>query len=270
LARHIAAAGVTIAQYVVARSIARPSRARLSADAAAWLRRVQQDGFCTVPDFYDRQTCSLAVAELERLFAQYPDFVQRKSDRRMFGVEAASPLLRQFACEPNLLALAGAVLQAPTVNAFTLGARIDYSSNNAGSGEGWHRDSFVVQFKAIVYLCDVEADTGPFQLIADSEKLAQLASDMVRGRLGLLQNRVQEAQVQRLLAAKPERLRTFTAKAGTLLLANTSAIHRGKPIAQGTRHALTNYYVQTRQAGPAMHAHFAPVLRSAHREPCIP
>jgi hypothetical protein len=263
LPRHLAAAGVTIAQYMAARSSARPSPPRLSADAAGWLRCVQQDGYCTVPDFYDRQTCRNAVAELERLFSQYPDFVQRKSDRRMFGVEAASPLLRQFACEPNLLALAGAVLQAPTVNAFTLGARIDYSPNNAGSGEGWHRDSFVVQFKAIVYLCDVEADTGPFELIADSEKLAQLASDIVRGRLGLLQNRVADAQVQRLLAAEPERLRTFTAKAGTLLLANTSAIHRGKPIEDGTRYALTNYYVQTRQAGPAMDAHFAPVLRSA-------
>jgi len=261
-ARHVAAAALTMAQYAAARARALPIAPSVS-QAAVWLDHVQRQGYCTVPDFYTARSCELAVRELERVFAQYPAYVQRKSDQRVFGVEAASPLLREFACHPRLLAVAQAVLREPTLNAFTLGARIDSRAGNAGSGEGWHRDSFVVQFKAILYLCDVTESTGPLQLIVDSEKPWRLARDIVEGRLGLAQNRVSDAQVERLLEPDPRRLCTFTAKAGTLLLVNTSAIHRGKPIELGTRHALTNYYVQARQAGPAMDAHFAPVLRRA-------
>ena len=34
----------------------------------------------------------------------------------------------------------------------------------------------------------------------------------------------------------------ITGKAGTLVMFNTNAIHRGKPVKGGVRYALTNYY----------------------------
>jgi hypothetical protein len=263
LTEHAAAAGITVAQYAFARVAARPPRRQVPADVADWLKEIEHSGYCVVPAFFDSAICAQCVAELERLFAEYPDYVQRKSDSRIFGVEAASPLLGSFGEEPRLSLAAECMLRDVTINAFTLGARIDEAPGNKGSGEGWHRDSFVVQFKAILYLSDVEADNGPFQLIADSEKLPRLVADMLQARLGLSQNRVDDAQVARLLARDPSRLRTFIAKAGTLLLVNTSAIHRGQPIERGSRYALTNYYVQRSRAGAAMDAHFAPVLRKA-------
>lgn len=259
--RHVSATGVTVAQYALA-NVRRPSlRLALDADARVWLERVRRDGYCIVRNFFDADTCRKASAELERVFAAYPAFIHTKSDVRIFGVEAASPLLRSFYADPRLLSLASATLRAPALNAFTLGARLDYRPGNLGSGEGWHRDSFVAQFKALLYLTDVDDRSGPFQLIAASQKLTWLANDIVQARLGLLQNRVSDEQVARLLAGRPERLRTFSASAGTLLLVDTSAVHRGKPIEVGTRLSLTNYYVEAYRAGAGMDAHFAPVLR---------
>jgi hypothetical protein len=260
-AAHVAGAAVTIAQYAAAALKTPKRRVHVAEEIRPWLQALDRDGYCVVPGFASPERCRRSMAEIDRLFATYPTYVQRRSDRRMFGVEAGSAVLAEFAHDPRLLAMAEQVLREPAVNAFTLGSRIDFTPNNKGSGEGWHRDSFVVQFKALLYLSDVQLGTGPFQLIADSEKLSWLVRDMLRARLGLAQNRVQEAQIERLLQRRPQRQKTFVAPAGTLLLVNTSAIHRGQPLEHGTRYALTNYFVQRRRAGAAMDAHFAPVLR---------
>ena len=38
------------------------------------------------------------------------------------------------------------------------------------------------------------------------------------------------------------RIKTLEGKAGTLILVDTSMIHRGKPLNHGSRYAITNYY----------------------------
>lgn len=256
--------GLTATQYGLGalRRSARYHR-RLTGVERRWAEGVRRDGFCVVPEFLDRATCDRYVAEIERLFGDHPEHVHRRSDRRIFGAEKGSAPIRSFADDERLRTVAEAIFGEPTVNAFTMCARLDYVPGNLGSGEGWHRDSFVMQAKAIVYLSDVGDDHGPFQLIVGSERPTRVFGDMVQGRLGFEQNRVDDAQVDRLLAARPARLRTFTAPAGTLILVNTSAIHRGCPIRAGTRYALTNYYFPTRRLGPDVLAHFAPVLGAA-------
>ena len=41
---------------------------------------------------------------------------------------------------------------------------------------------------------------------------------------------------------KKFKIKTLNASAGTLILVDTSLIHRGCPILKGVRYALTNYY----------------------------
>ena len=47
---------------------------------------------------------------------------------------------------------------------------------------------------------------------------------------------------QELNILNKEKKITLTGKAGTLILFDGSLIHRGKPILEGKRYALTNYY----------------------------
>lgn len=222
------------------------------------LTEIERCGLCVVPDFWSQTQCQEARGEVDRLIREYPRYINSnaKADQRIYGANNASTLIASFAEDPTLLTLANAYNRKPTCTAFTLAARMPASAENLGSGEGWHRDAFLRQFKAILYLSDVSLENGPFQLIDDSHRRSRLLEDMKTARLSYMQYRVEEKQIERLLAQSPQRLKTFTATAGTLILVDTSTLHRGMPIRSGVRYALTNYYFPTDDVGQSMYEKF--------------
>ena len=66
--------------------------------------------------------------------------------------------------------------------------------------------------------------------------------------------------VEKILNDGPERLKTLTAKAGTVVLVDTSTIHRGLPLKNGTRYALTNYFFENTQINSHLVEHFSPLV----------
>ena len=56
----------------------------------------------------------------------------------------------------------------------TMANRVTFSSNNNGSGNGWHKDAYRKQFKSILYLNNVDNNNGPFQLLKKSNKILNL------------------------------------------------------------------------------------------------
>ena len=209
-----------------------------------WLDSLERLGICVIPDYWSAKHCAAARSEVERVITQYPQYVNgnAKADVRVYGANNGSELIQQFAQDEALLSVASAYNHEPTCTAFTLAARLPASIGNKGSGEGWHRDAFLRQVKAILYLSDVEDSNGPFQWISESHRSAWLLRDMKSADLYYKQYRLSEAEADAIVASQPDRLKTFTATAGTLILVDTSSVHRGMPIREGTRYALTNYY----------------------------
>lgn len=229
----------------------------------SWVENVQRDGCCVVPDFYDYGTCMQLRVEVEEAILRYPNAVHIMSggaDRRVFGAELAGPGIRAFAEDSRLLAAARATLSGNAANAFTLAGSISYSDGNLGSGEGWHRDSFFNQFKAIVYLSDVTERNGPFEYITESHRLRDKLSDYRAYRIPLTDSRISDSLVEGLIEAEPSRHKVFTASMGTLLLVDTTGIHRGMPLKAGERFALTNYYFPATRLGSELMDYFQPVL----------
>jgi hypothetical protein len=209
-----------------------------------YLAQLEAAGICIVEDYWSQETCALARDEVDRIIAQYPKYVNgnAKADQRVYGANNASQLIESFAGDEVLASLASAYNREPTRTAFTLAARMPAIVGNQGSGEGWHRDAFLRQFKAILYLSDVGPGNGPFQMIRDSHRRRRVLSDMRAGNLKYMQYRLADSEIEHIIAGEPERTVTYTARAGTLILVDTSALHRGQPIQAGTRYALTNYY----------------------------
>lgn len=234
-----------------------------SDDVRTWMEAVRRDGVCAVPGFYDPATCGELRQEVLDLVERYPTAVHSMSngaDRRIFGAERAAPGIRRFAEDPRLLNAARSALAGDAANGFTLAATIAYREANLGSGEGWHRDSFFNQFKAIVYLTDVTEENGPFEYITRSHPVRKKFADHNKYGIPLKSTRIEDAAVSRVIAAEPGRHRIFNAAMGTLLLVDTTGIHRGMPLAGGERFALTNYYFPGKAFGPQLFEHFSPVL----------
>lgn len=106
--------------------------------------------------------------------------------------------------------------------------------NNEGSGGGWHRDDPVRnQLKFILYLNDVDESNGPFKYITGSHGvLSKIFTSLLRLKI-----------VSRFSSVPSrESIITYTGKAGTLIIADTSGIHRGSLLEIGTeRKAITSY-----------------------------
>jgi hypothetical protein len=179
-----------------------------------YLNSLNTDGICIVEGFWDEQMCNQARAEVDRIINQYPDSLHpnAKADQRIYGANHVSRLIESFAQHPSLQRVATAYNRENTRTAFTLAARMPASPGNQGSGEGWHRDAFLRQFKAILYLSDVGPLNGPFQFIKDSHRPKQVLRDIWKGRLCYMQYRLSDPDVDRILEGSPERLNTYTAK----------------------------------------------------------
>lgn len=240
---------------------------RIRPDAGKLLAAIDRTGFAVVPNYWSAEECARGRAELDRLIVDHPEAVRRFSgdaDKRMFGVEAVSEELARFHDDPFLIGMGEAHGGLELYAFATLGARIDATAANNGSGDGWHRDGFGFQFKSILYLSDTTDDNGPFEYLPGSHSRWRATMDTALGDLPAAPNsRMAPEEVERLVRRTFAARRRFVAPQGTLILANTAGIHRGAPLRAGTRYALTNYFYHPYQVcGPILEK-FSPMMPGA-------
>jgi hypothetical protein len=242
---------------------ARAGRKRPGGVAADWFDEMDRQGICLVPAFFTSEQCNRMLAEVDRVGTAYPAAVHNASngaDQRIFGIDAGSSLIADFAADTRLMDVARACLGPATENVFTLGGRIAYSENNLGSGEGWHRDAFFGQFKAMVYLTDVLSENGPFEYIRESHLLTRKFQDRSAHSIPFTSTRVSDQLVDAMIGQEPERHCLAIAERGTLVLFDATGIHRGRPLRAGSRAALTNYYYRSANVDDWLIEHFRPIL----------
>jgi hypothetical protein len=209
------------------------------------LDALRRQGYFVVENFYDRARCAELLGEMDRLFHEYEPLLVNddlKSDTRAYAAERVSEPIRRFAEDPLITAVMRCYMGNDHQCFFTMANRVRPVPGNLGSGGGWHRDTIHErQFKAILYLADVGPRGGPFTFLPGSHRVGFIAKTIARCgmRYGQYQYSSEEfARISQCADAQPV---SITAPAGTLIFAETSAIHRGMPIEEGARYAMTNY-----------------------------
>lgn len=209
-------------------------------------KEVEEKGFFVIENFWDEKKCNNCIRDFKNLIKKKNKHLQHyPTDIRLFGAEHLSENISNFANDLFLELIANVYMNETTVNVFTLINRVkkEKSSDNYGSGGSWHKDSSFRQLKAFLYLCDVNQNNGPLQLIEGSHKINNYLNHICLSKIQFRSLRINEGQVSKIIKKNKEKLKTFVGKKGTLIIADTACIHRGKPPQNGKRYVLTNYYL---------------------------
>ena len=219
----------------------------LSIEQIKILEELKETGVVVIPEYYESELCDSIRLSLDNMIKDSKVkkwYDESKSDSRVFASHRYSDDILKFHDDSFLQQIGEAYTGNELVNSHTLGAKLCVKESNLGSGGGWHRDSvYQTQYKSIVYLTDVKINNGPFEYIFGSHKKSTVLNSILENNFSANQNRLNQEQINNFLKSNPSaKTKIMTAKKGTVILVDTSGIHRGIPIQEGTRYALTNYY----------------------------
>jgi hypothetical protein len=215
------------------------------------LRSLKDDGVAIVPDFVADDQVQVLLAEIDRIFDQYQHRLRpdaHGSDTRAWGADRVSSPIARFATDPTIVDVGTAYMRVRQEPLCTLANIVVPKVGNLGSGGGWHRDTVQSrQFKAMLYLTDVEPGNGPFEYLPGSHHVPYIARSVALEGIGFRQHRFSEDEVQRVASRFDTPPRAVTGRAGTMFMVDSSLIHRGRPIVDGERRSLTNYLYEDNQ-----------------------
>jgi hypothetical protein len=207
-------------------------------------QEISNNGFIVLHDFISADDCKALEEKANKIFSIEDKNIRIHSngfDKRLFGIEFYDKNFRLEKVE-NISSTNFSELTKIKEFGYTyMLNKITAGKGNLGSGEGWHRDSpFFPQYKAILYLTDVSELNGPFQYIPETNSINSFlrVSQILKCKLN--NYRFSDEHIEKLMK-NGFFIKTFTARKGTLILADTRGIHRGSIIENGYRIALTRY-----------------------------
>lgn len=211
---------------------------------------LQRQGFVVVHDYFNQEDISNMIYEATRVLNENSDKIQIldkegcSNDERIFYAEKYSKLLKtKLYDNTEFMNIVKKYTKCNTLgNRKLLINRLVYEEGKIkNSGAGWHRDNHNLQFKIIIYLSDVTEKNGNFQWITNSSKKH---IGFPEPRTKSYNTRFHDHTVKKLLESNTtNKLVNITGKAGTMIIADTTYIHRGNIIQEGSRLAATIYYI---------------------------
>ena len=225
------------------------------------IEKLRNEGIAVIENYFDDNFCSTAIKEIESIIIEKPEKIFSEgnedtgNDQRIWGANKYSKTCDFFCQNKFLNSIADEYLNKQSKSFFTLAGKvISISGKNSNSGGGWHRDSDLKQFKSMVYLNDVDKNNGPFHFLKKTDKidakrkksshsksLILSLKTILRG-LPLKEPRYLDKDIDSFLKTNDLELIEVTGLKGTLVLFDSSFIHRGKNLTSGNRYTLTNYY----------------------------
>jgi hypothetical protein len=205
------------------------------------LTDLKEYGFCIIENFYSDEFCDNSVNDIEESLVKYKDKIQvleredTSGDERIFKMDGKYETAKMFANEKDIRDAVSEYYGSDLKCHFTLAGKVTYKEGrDNNSGGGWHKDQPTKQLKSLVYLSDVDSENGPYLFIKKSNNNHLNNSG---------KSRFTNEDINVMIKNNNLELVEVTAKKGTVIITDTSYIHRGKNIEKGTRYSYTNYFL---------------------------
>ena len=200
-----------------------------------------KNGYVVIPNYWSAEKCNSLVVELDQLFNNASISNSLRDDIRIYDSQNHSVMAAEFFSDTQLEQISKWATGLKLENYGSMANRVAPNKSNFGSGGGWHRDSNYSQFKTLIYLTDVtEVDDGAFQIIPKTNSALYVLRSNLRMGKKLTETRWTNPEIDKLVTGN--KICTVTGGAGSLVIFDTSNLHRGAPNKNKSRYALTNYY----------------------------
>jgi hypothetical protein len=211
-----------------------------------YLKIFKRDGFVILNNFYSAKLCDLIKNDLDGIFNNKKVLIKKfdnSPDNRMYNAENYSANIKNFSTNSKIKDIGSIYFNTEIESVTTLANKLVYNSMaNVGSGGDWHRDNYNTEIKAMLYLTDVLEENGPLEIIKNSQYFISTLTANMKLKYKFPNTRFDNDEIQNFIEKNNLNTQLITGNKGTLVLFNSSSIHRGSPIKKGERYALTNYY----------------------------
>lgn len=214
---------------------------------SSYISEIKKNGYVCVENYISKEICEKIKIIIDEYIHKNPEMTwsdKLGSDVRIHGAENISQEMKNMVINKiNFTKKIGQQYSRRNIDLYMMMAnRITFKQSNLGSGQGWHKDSYSTQFKSILYLNDVDENNGPFQIIKNSTSNIFMLKLFYNLKKKFPSTRFSELEIKKI--TKNYQISEITGKAGTLILVDTSYLHRGKPLSKknACRYALTNYF----------------------------
>ena len=132
---------------------------KIPSELKGTLKELKDNGVAVLPNLLPDDVISRAREIIERNIYKANDY---DSDQRIEELEKVSPYILEVFSNHKISKLIGECYTRSSLHLQrTMAGKLSFKPNNLGSGQGWHRDSYSQQFKAMFYLSDVTDKHGP-------------------------------------------------------------------------------------------------------------
>jgi ectoine hydroxylase-related dioxygenase (phytanoyl-CoA dioxygenase family) len=212
-----------------------------------YINKIKKNGYCIIENYLTDNQCKEIIKDINTYIDTNQNKIytdQEKSDYRIFGANnIKNEYILNFFKDLKILMVVENYMKLKIENAYTMAAKLLFKKKNLGSGGGWHRDSINLSVKAMVYLVDTTENNGPLQILENSNTFKNIFKDHILiKKINFRDTRFTNDEIIKITNMNKNKINTIKAKAGTLIIFDGSYIHRGSPIREGVRYAITNYY----------------------------
>jgi hypothetical protein len=210
---------------------------------------VRGQGFAILQSRATPNGCEHIKAFIDQFPAEKAEINYGGTEKRIWGSHTMDPAVQAFGRLSEEV-MGGVFNSRPQVKTVLSYSNYPIPPEDRLMTGRWHLDSLRHQYKLFCFLTRTEEQMGPLEIVPGTHrtafKLWPLATGQYisRSDLGSGKRRYQkldeqwvDAQCRKAGGSVP-----FLCEAGTLILVDTSAIHRARPCLEGYRYALCAYY----------------------------